>query len=67
MAEADATVARGTVEHRIKESELDLELKRLETRAGTGGVDRIANARVIGELGAERRRRAIAEAAIGRG
>lgn len=69
MAEADATVARGTVEHRIKDSELDLELKRLEIGREREALlaDRIANARAIGELGAERRQRAIAEAAIGRG
>jgi hypothetical protein len=69
IAKAEATVAEGTVEHRIKDKKLDLELKHLEIELKKEKLiaERIANVSAFGEFDAKRRQRAIADAAIERG
>jgi hypothetical protein len=66
MAKADASVAEGTVGHRIEASEVDVELKRvaLERERQALLADRIANARSLERLNVDRIQRAVVEAAI---
>jgi hypothetical protein len=69
MAKAAADVAERTVEHRVEDSELDLELKRLQVQREHEALlaDRIANAQAAEKLVGDRRQQAIIDAALRRG
>lgn len=69
MAKADAEVAEGTVGHRVEQSELDVELKRLAVERERQALfaDQIQNARWLEQLGSERVRRVLVENAVQRG
>jgi hypothetical protein len=65
IAKADAEVAERTVDQRVADSDLDLQLKRLRVQREQEALiaERIANARALEALQADRHQRAIAEAA----
>lgn len=69
MARADADVAERTVDQRVEDSGLDVQLKRLKVEREREALvaDQIANARAAEALQADRRQRAIVEAAMRRG
>lgn len=66
MAQADAAVAERTIDHRVEDSSLDVELKRLAVEREREALlrDRIENARAIERLNADRVQRSMIESAI---
>jgi hypothetical protein len=65
MAQADAAVAERTVDHRVEDASLDLELKRLKVQREREALtrDRIENARAVERLDADRVQRSLIESA----